>query len=127
MGNEIFKNMSITSIIFENKNSMKEYSNNYYNHFLAGIIFENESYLNYTIFINGTVVPSPEEDNITNFSYRSYISENSKPNILSTEVDSYIKTFVPIQIVVDQVIIQMKTINSNFSKIKNKIIISSIY
>lgn len=104
--NEIFSNTTIKSVQFKNQEEMNNYYNNYHNFLLAGIIFENDNDLHYTIRVNGTSAPDPSVEPIINYGEGRFASENSISN-----ADIYMAVFSPIQAAVDQAILQLKTNN----------------
>jgi len=71
-----------------------------YSNLLAAVIF-NDNYLNYTIRVHGELIVDPEENPITNY------FESRIKNI--TKADTYTNIFSPLQLVIDQAIIQTKT------------------
>jgi len=110
MSNEMFANSNIQSMKFDSQNAMNEYNNDYHNFLLAGIVFESDDYLQYTIRVNSTSAPDPTAEAITNFAKGRYQFENS----MSTEADSYMAIFSPIQSAVDQAIIRLKTGDNSY-------------
>lgn len=100
MQNDVFKNISdIKFKIFQNENELFDFNDN--EKLLAGIVFsENSAYNDYTIRMNRTYVPDPTLSPIITVS-----------NLLmnNTEADNYLNYFVPIQLAVDEAILQYKT------------------
>eukprot|EP00833_Pecoramyces_ruminatium_P007851 jgi/Orpsp1_1/1181883/evm.model.c7180000079012.1 len=101
----MFLNTNIQHITFKNQDEMNNYNNDYHNFLMAGVIFENDDYLHYTIRVNGSSAPAPTAEAITNYALGRYQLETTK----STVADSYMAIFSPIQSAVDQAIIQIKT------------------
>lgn len=110
MKNDLFANTNINFIQFMNNTEMNQYSNEYNNKLLASVFFESNDYLHYTIRVNGTSAPSPTAEPITNYILGRYKAENYQ----STESDSYLKIFSPLQVAVDQAIIQTRMKDDHF-------------
>eukprot|EP00833_Pecoramyces_ruminatium_P001421 jgi/Orpsp1_1/1175453/evm.model.c7180000053954.1 len=105
-----FKFNNITSIRFKDTNEMDEYHKNFDNHLIAGIIFESDDLLHYTIRVNGSVVPSSDSYPIINYSLGRYQASNG-----IIESDRYMDIFLPVQAAVDQGIIRLKTNDDTFN------------
>lgn len=92
------------SIQFKNENEMNEYVSDINHSLYAGIVFESDDYLQYTIRINSTYVPDPTIEPISNYAYGRYQleSQNNIDNL-------YLHSFVPLQALIDQSIIRLKT------------------
>jgi len=103
--NEIFKDSLYQFKNFDNKNQMDEYNNDYHNLLVAGIIFETDDLLHYTIRVNSTTAPEPTAEDIKNYINGRRDSETDG----YTDADRYSNIFSPIQAAVDQAIIQLKT------------------
>jgi len=116
MENKIFP-PSIKYMEFKNQNEMNEFNDDYHNNLLAGIIFESDDYLHYTIRVNGTSTPDPKAEAITNYALGRYKTEKALLPYIATEADQYINIFSPIQSAVDQAIIRTRT-NDNTIVIK---------
>jgi len=110
MSNEMFANSNIQPLKFDNEDAMNEYNNDYHNFLLAGIVFESDDYLQYTIRVNSTSAPDPTAEAITNFAQGRYQSENG----MGTNADSYMAIFSPVQSAVDQAIIRLKTGDNSY-------------
>ncbi|ORX87956.1 P-loop containing nucleoside triphosphate hydrolase protein [Anaeromyces robustus] len=104
-----FSSFQINPIHFKNQKEMDDYNNYNYN-LLAGIIFESDDYLHYTIRINSTSVPNPESDPQINYVLGRNQAENS-----IIESDKYLDLFAPIQAAIDQAIIRLKTNDDTFN------------
>jgi len=111
MQNNIFKQTQIKPVIFNNQDDMAKYSDDYHNYLVAGIVFESDDYLHYTLRVNSTSVPLPTADPITNYA----IARNQAEQSGATEADSYLLNYSPIQSAIDQAIIQTKTNDDNFA------------
>jgi len=110
MENDIFLNSKIQPIHFNNTNQMTDYNNDYHNTLLAGVIFESDDYLHYTIRVNATSAPKPTDDPITNYAISRYKAENFQ----MTDADKYMVLYSPLQAAVDQAIIQTQTKDDTF-------------
>jgi len=121
MENDVFKAIpQLKYKTFQNENELNDFNN--HENLLAGIIFsQNTEYNDYTIRMNRTFVPDPTLKPITPIEKLL----NGKGKILGdkTEADDYLDYFVPIQMVVDEAIIQYKTntsihMNTNFGNLE---------
>jgi len=92
---------SVEYKIFENINEFNEYKNMNNWDVLNGLVIFNNKYTNYTIRVPGIRAVNPDLEPIDN--YYSVREENR------TVADLYSNEFSPIQIIVDQTIIQTKT------------------
>jgi len=110
-GNEMFQNSRFQFINFENQDKMSEFNNNYHNLLVAGIIFESDDYMHYTIRVNSTVAPDPSQKVMMDYSLGRYSAEEYG----GTEADLYMSIFSPIQGAIDEAIIQLKTNDDTFS------------
>ncbi|ORX85647.1 P-loop containing nucleoside triphosphate hydrolase protein [Anaeromyces robustus] len=112
MDNELFTNSTIKfePQEFSNEKAMNDFNNDYNNFLLAGIIFESNDYLQYTLRVNGTNTPDPNSDPIINYALGRYQAESS-----GTQADKYLAVFSPIQTAVDQAIIRLKTNDNTFT------------
>eukprot|EP00833_Pecoramyces_ruminatium_P003594 jgi/Orpsp1_1/1177626/evm.model.c7180000062196.1 len=93
MNNHIFENLSLNSIIFENEEEMENYYKSNSNSLVAGVIFDQDLF-SYTLRVDGSSIPDP--------------SVNSDIDSIS-KTDNYLNIFTPLQLAIDQAIIQMKT------------------
>jgi len=100
MHNEIFNITNVKYRIFENEKSLEEFNDKSGQNLLAGIIFTDNTINEYTIKMNYTYVPKPSLKTIVPLI--DYVN-----NV--TDADGYLDYFVPIQLAVDQAIIQQKT------------------
>jgi len=103
--NDMFQYTNLQHIIFQNQEEMNNYNNDYHNFLMAGVIFESDDYLHYTIRVNGSSAPAPTAEAITNYALGRYQFENTR----TTTADTYMTIFSPIQSAVDQAIICLKT------------------
>jgi len=110
MENEVFS--MAKPIQFKNEKEMDDYVKDYQHSLIAGIVFESDDYLQYTIRVNGTFVPDPTTDPIMNYAYGRYQIESQ-----NLQADSYMNAFAPVQAAVDQAIIRLKTNDDSFSMI----------
>ncbi|OUM69562.1 hypothetical protein PIROE2DRAFT_2423 [Piromyces sp. E2] len=108
MNNNIFN--STQPIKFNNEQEMDDYVIKNNHRMLAGIIFESDDYLQYTIRVNNSFVPDPATEPITNYAYGRYKIQSN--NMISY---SYVNVFAPIQEAVDQAIIRLKTNDDSFN------------
>ncbi|ORX41368.1 P-loop containing nucleoside triphosphate hydrolase protein [Piromyces finnis] len=108
---------SLKSKSFNSEKEMDDYASK--NSLLAGIIFESDDYLQYTIRVNGTDVPDPNADPIKDYGFGRYQIEGKNENNESFDqiMDKYMDVFLPVQVAVDQAIIQQKTNDNSFSLI----------
>ncbi|ORX53392.1 hypothetical protein BCR36DRAFT_403608 [Piromyces finnis] len=99
--NEVFNMTNVKYEIFENEKSLDEFNENSGKNLLAGIVFtsSNNSSIDYTVKMKHTFVPKPS---------LKAIVPVTEYNDNITDADNYINYFVPIQLAVDQAIIQQK-------------------
>ncbi|ORX76945.1 P-loop containing nucleoside triphosphate hydrolase protein [Anaeromyces robustus] len=110
--NEVFRNSKLQFINFNNQKELIEYTNDYRNLLIAGIIFESDDYFHYTIRVNGTIAPEPNIDNaITNYAEGRFNAEENGGTI----GDSYMAAFSPIQAAIDEAIIRIKLNDDTFT------------
>ncbi|ORX78160.1 P-loop containing nucleoside triphosphate hydrolase protein [Anaeromyces robustus] len=110
--NDVFKNSKLQFLNFNNQNEMIDFTNDYHNLLIAGIIFESNDYFHYTIRVNGTIAPEPTIDNaIMNYAEGRY-NEEEYQSLLS---DRYMAVFSPIQAAIDEAIIRLKTNDNTFT------------
>jgi len=107
----MFQNSPFQFINFENQDKMSEFNNNYLNLLVAGIIFESDDYMHYTIRVNGTVAPDPSQEVMMDYSLGRFRAEEYG----GTDADLYMSIFSPIQGAIDEAIIQLKTNDDTFS------------
>lgn len=105
MGNKVFADTKIQPQKFENDEAMVTYNTKGDKPLIAGVIFEN-NYLNYTIRINGTSIVDPKTNPIGKY------GDSRASNI--TSADTYLTNFIPLQIAIDQAIINLKTQTNDF-------------
>jgi ATP-binding cassette subfamily A (ABC1) protein 5 len=110
MQNDIFKQAPMKGMHFKNQEEMAKFADDYHNCLIAGVVFESDDYLNYSLRVNSTSVPLPTADPITNYAIARYQVEQTQ----SAEADSYLLSFSPIQAAIDQAIIQTRTNDDNF-------------
>jgi len=110
MENDVFS--TAKPIQFKNEKEMDDYVKDYQHNLIAGIIFESDDYLQYTIRVNGTFVPDPTEDPIMNYAYARHQIES-----YNLQADKYMNAFAPVQAAVDQAIIRLKTNDDSFNMI----------
>jgi ATP-binding cassette subfamily A (ABC1) protein 5 len=103
--NEIFQKSPVQFVQFNHQNEMNEFNNNYHNLLIAGIIFESEDYLHYTLRVNSTAAPDPSGESMMNYALGRYQSEEHG----RTDADLYISTFSPLQAAIDESILQIRT------------------
>ncbi|ORX44879.1 hypothetical protein BCR36DRAFT_334112 [Piromyces finnis] len=103
MSNSIFERTMVKSIIFDSDETMEKYYLNNPNSLLAGIIIHPDL-KSYTIRVDSSSIPNPiadEED------YNSLLSSDNTTN--------YLSVFSPIQVAVDQSLIQLITNNKSIN------------
>jgi len=135
MQNDAFKTVpQLKYKTFQNEKELEDFNN--HENLLAGIIFsQNTEYNDYTIRMNRTFVPDPTLDPV--ISIEKLLDNEGIISGDNTEADEYLDYFVPIQMVVDEAIIQYKTntsihMNTNFGSLeidanyipKNSILVS---
>ena len=102
IGNNLFNNTNIKSLLFPDENSLENFNDNSNKNIIAGIIFYtfNNTLTEYNIRMNHGFVPKPSLNAIIpSIHYNSNI----------TDSDEYLNYFVPLQSAVEQAIIQYKT------------------
>ncbi|KAL6612331.1 P-loop containing nucleoside triphosphate hydrolase protein [Neocallimastix californiae] len=123
-------NIQVFTKTFNNEEELEDFSNkDIENKFLAGIIF-GQNYLNYTIRIKGDKITDSRREPIENFGksrrseyfyygrnvidvkkYSSYLVFGNKYFVRNnkTEGDKYLDSFIPVQIAIDNIIINKLT------------------
>jgi ABC-type multidrug transport system ATPase subunit len=99
MRNQIFNQSSINPVLFENEENMENFYKSNPDKLLAGVIINPEQ-MSYTIRVDGSSIPDPSLD------------KSSKSFLIS---NNYINAFTPIQMAIDQALIQTKTGNNTIN------------
>ncbi|OUM61849.1 hypothetical protein PIROE2DRAFT_12053, partial [Piromyces sp. E2] len=100
MNNTIFQNTTLKAMTFDSDKSMENYYNNAHS-LIAGVII-NPDLLSYTLRVDGSSIPDPSL--LMNKGDLLTVKDNST---------NYLSIFTPIQMAIDQVLIQLKTGDNN--------------
>jgi len=111
MNQKIFNNTTLKAMPFENDDAMEKYYLNNKNSLIAGVII-NPDMMSYTLRVDGTSLPNP-----------SILEKSEQKNTDINNSTNYLSIFSPIQMAIDQALIQLKTgdnaleITSNIGKL----------
>jgi len=108
MDNILFKESNITFIPFENEEKMEYHYLNYKNSLMAGIVFDSSDLMSYTIRIDGSLIPDP-----------SVPKKDVNSLLVNDNTTNYLSVFSPLQLAIDQAIIQLKTGDNSLKLITN--------
>lgn len=106
MNNKLFQNKNIETKIFENDREMEDFYKINTNSLVAGIII-NPNLSSYTIRVDRASIPHS-----SSFTKDSNLRINNKSN-------DYLKLFTPLQMVIDQALIQLKTGDDSINMLAN--------